>query len=91
MKKDYSKEIYDTYFNKKERIVKVVLNDGTELEGIFVSFFHGDQEGNDTFIVKWHFIEKEDIPKYKRGIPIDGDSEIGIIIHQKDIKVVTFI
>ncbi|MGZ4056893.1 MAG: hypothetical protein ACXVPU_09125 [Bacteroidia bacterium] len=87
--KDYSKEIFEKYYGIKDRILEILLNDDTILEGILVSFFHGDPD-SETYIVKWHFIDKNEISKYLNEISIDGSEEFGRIIMQEDIKSVKF-
>jgi len=89
---DFSKEIYDKYFNVKDRMVEVTLKDNTVLEGILVSFFHGGNEIGGPFIVRWHFIDKKDIEAYHKGLDVslDGNQDMGRIIEQKDIKGVRF-
>jgi len=89
-KSDYSKKIYDKYYNSESRILQIFLKDGSVLEGIFVGFFHGDQEAGEPFIINWHFIDKDEISDYNTSSSIEGISEFGSIIHQKDIKSVKF-
>ncbi len=86
MKKDFSKEIFEKYYNSKEKILQITLKDGTILEGILVSFIHGEG-GIDPLIIKWHFVDKADIEKHH--LSIDGE-EIGTLINQEDIKSVNF-
>jgi len=90
--KDYSKEIYDNFFNSEGRILKVALRNNKILNGIFVSIFHGDPDSGEPFIVKWHFVEEKDIPSYRQGldVAIDSGREIGMMIDQKDIEHVSF-
>jgi hypothetical protein len=89
-KKDYSKEIYDKYFNPKGKPLKIILQDNTILEGRFVGFFHGDTESGEPFIIKWHFIPDEDLDKYHSGLLPEAKQGFGSIIKQEDIKSVTF-
>lgn len=88
--KDSSKEIYDTYFENKDKLLEVSLKNGKVLTGIFVSFVHGDEDSNEPFIIKWHFINETDIEKHKHMFSIDGNEDIGIMIEQKDIVQVKF-
>lgn len=90
MTTDYSKEIYDKYYNIKNRILVITLNDNTILEGALVSFIHGDSD--DPFIIKWHFIDKEELEAFHQGldVSIEGNQDKGKIIRQKDIKNVRF-
>ena len=89
-KKDYSIEIYKKYYNSENRILQILLKDGSILEGRFVGFFHGDQKTGEPFIVKWHFITKDEITRYNTSISIEGIPEVGRIINQKEIKSITF-
>lgn len=88
MEKDLSKEIVDTYFHAGERVLKITMNDGTILEGIFVSFFLGDGGPDDPYISGWHFVDVSEIERYRRRISIED--MIGKIIEQKDIQKVEF-
>jgi hypothetical protein len=92
METDFSKKIYDTYYNVKDKIVEITLNDNRMLEGKLVSFYHGDKEAAEPFVSQWHFVEKEDIQKYEKGlgISIEGAEDIGIIIRQIDIREIKF-
>lgn len=88
--KDNSKEIYNNYFDNKDQLLEVTLKNGNVLTGIFVSFVHGDEDSNEPFIIKWHFINEKDIEKHKHMFSIDGNEDIGIMIEQKDIVHVKF-
>jgi len=90
MNSDFSKDIYEKYFNKKDRILQVTLKNGTSLKGIFVSFTHGDPDGKEPYITKWHFVPEEDIENYRSFPHIDFGEEYGQIINQSDIENVTF-
>jgi hypothetical protein len=92
METDFSKEIYDNYYNVKDRIVEIIMKDNRILEGKLVSFFHGNKESNEPFITKWHFVDKNDIQEYQKGlvVSIEGNQEIGTIIDQKNIREVRF-
>jgi hypothetical protein len=37
--KDYSKEIYDKYYNSEGNIIQIFLKNGSMLEGAFIGFF----------------------------------------------------
>ena len=89
-KKDYSRVLYEKFFNTKGRILKITLNDNSVMEGIFIAFFHGDEEAKEPFISKWHFIREEDIPEYKKFTGLDTEDSKRIIINQEDIKNVSF-
>lgn len=89
MKKDFSKEIFEKYYSAKDKLLVITLKDGRVLEGMFVSFFHGD-ESTDPFIIKWHFVETKDLDKHRHPVIIDGGEEIGEVINQEDIMEVKF-
>ncbi len=86
IKKDYSKEIFKKYFNSKDQILEITLKDNTVLEGIFFSYFYGNENIGEPFIIKWHFMDKNEIPKHNSLISIDWGESFGRIINQKDIK-----
>lgn len=92
MEKDPSREIYDNYYNIKDRTVVITLRDNTMLEGKLVSFFHGDKDADEPFVVQWHFVDKNEIDEYQKGLKlsIDGNQDVGIIIKQEDIKEIRF-
>lgn len=87
---DYSREILEKYFSKKDRILKVTLKDNSVIYGIFVSYFHGDENTTEPFISRWHFIEEKNIEKHHNLTSIDSGEDYGIIIKQNDIKSVDF-
>ncbi len=90
-KKDYSKEIFEKYYNPKGKILKIILKDGSVLEGILAGFFHGDAAQEDPFITKWHFIPENEIKKYHAELLAVGTiQEYGRIIQQEAIKSVNF-
>jgi hypothetical protein len=90
MTTDYSKEIYDKYYNINNRILVITLKDNTVLEGILIGFIHGDSD--DPFIIKWHFVDKNELETFQQGLDlsIDGNPEKGKMIEQNDIKNVSF-
>ena len=88
--KDFSKEIYETYYNAKGRILEITLKDNTVLEGVFISFFHGDADLGEPYIIRWHFIDKKEIQNDHIPFPMDEDITIGKIINQEDIKSIKF-
>lgn len=73
----------------KHKPIIVSLKDGTELEGFFVSFTHGDEDSGH-FIERWHFVETNDLDKYNHLFTLDGSDEVGRMIHQKEILKVRF-
>ena len=89
---DYSRKIYDKFFNSKDKILVITLKDNTVLEGILVGYYHGDTQGGDPFVIKWHFIDKKDMETYHKGLDVslESNQDVGRIIKQKDIKNVRF-
>jgi hypothetical protein len=92
MKTDFSKEIYETYYNIPGRIILITLANNNVLEGRFVGFFHGDEDAGEPFIRKWHFISVAEIEKHSAGLDIslEMNQDFGRVIDQKDIKKVCF-
>lgn len=92
MDSDYSKEIYDKYYNIKDKVVKITLKDNSVLEGKLVGFFHGDKDSGELFIKKWHFVDENKIEAYQEGLSIsmEGIKDVDRIIDQNEIKNVRF-
>ncbi len=91
MKKfDYSKEIYDKYYNIKGEILEIFLKDGSILEGAFVGFFHGDSEAGESFVIKWHFVPEDKAKTYNSQMLAPAYPQSGWIIKQEDIMAVRF-
>jgi hypothetical protein len=87
MKKDTSKEIFNSYYQNGNRFVCLTLKDGKILIGKFIGFFRGDEENGDPYIFRWHFLEKRlTVFDYDQSI----DEEQGIYINQSEIESVTF-
>ena len=86
---DFSRELYDTYYNPKGKLLSIKLNDGTIHEGIFIGFFHGEQDRHEPFIIMWRFVQKDEIDDFNYS-PYKYQ-EYGRIIHQKDIASVHFL
>ena len=83
--KNLSKKILELYYDQ-EKPVEIIMMNGSVLIGKLVSFYEGDEDQ----ITGWHFVPKDDIEKYTELKAIDGGSEYGQIISQKDIKNVRF-
>lgn len=91
MKKDYSKEILEKYYNPQGKVLQITLKDKTILEGVLAGFFHGDPENEkEPFIIKWNFIPENKMSKYYLGIATDIKDECSMIINQNDIENVRF-
>lgn len=86
---DFSREIYLKYFSSKGRILEIILKNDEVLNGIFVSFFHGDPDRREPFIIMWRFVKQEEMDDYHESP--DKYQEYGRIVHQKDIKHIRFI
>ncbi|HWY11097.1 MAG TPA: hypothetical protein VN026_07225 [Bacteroidia bacterium] len=89
-KKDYSREIFEKFYNPNGKVLEVILKNGTVLEGIFIGFVHGDESSGEPFIIKWHFIDKSDISKHNATIAIDWGQDYGRLIEQEEIKSIKF-
>lgn len=90
MENDYSKEIYNKYYNSEGRILQIFLKDGSMLEGIFVGFFHGDSEARDPYVIKWHFVPESDLEEYDSLPFYAKKNEFERIIKQEEIERVQF-
>ena len=88
-KKDHSKEIFEKYYNLN-RLVEITLKDDSVIVGILSSFIHGDESMGEPFIIKWHFIDKDEINKPDPLLSLEGYEETGRIINQEDIKSIKF-
>jgi hypothetical protein len=88
--KDFSKEIYETYYDAKDKILEITLKDNTVLEGTFISFFHGDPDLGEPFVIRWHFIDTAEGLNNNNPFPMDEDGGFGRIIKQEDIKSIKF-
>lgn len=92
METDFSREIYDNYYNVKDKIVEIILKDNRVLEGKLVSFFHGDKDTDEPFVTRWYFVDKSNIDEYQKGllVSIEGNQDLGMVIDQNDIMEVRF-
>ncbi|HWY38740.1 MAG TPA: hypothetical protein VNY73_09290 [Bacteroidia bacterium] len=84
--KDLSKKILELYYDQ-EKPLEIIMMDGSVLIGKLVAFFH---DGDEDQITGWHFVDKDDVKKYEELLALDGGSEYGKIIKQKDIKNIRF-
>ncbi len=85
--KDASKIFFEKYFKSSNRFVVVTMKNGIARNGIFISFFYGNEYSNDPYIIKWRFIETEHFAKNKI---VDWDIDAGIIMNHIEIKSVKF-
>lgn len=88
MKTDTSNDYYRFFYNSGDRLLRLTLKDGKVLEGRFIGFFHGEEERNEPYIVKWHFLQKGTEPPLKSSIfPTQQE---GIYIDHDNIESVEF-
>lgn len=88
MKTDFSKIIYDNYFNRSNRLIEVTLKNNRKIHGIFISFVRGDFDCNEPYIIKWLIVEE----KYKMTLGIDAFGfGIGEIINHNEITCIKFL
>lgn len=88
METDFSKILYEKYFNHRNRLIEVTLKEGRKIKGVFISFFHGDLDSNEPYIIKWHIVDEP----YKMTLGIDAFGfRIGELINQKDIMCIKFL
>lgn len=81
--RDFSREIYDKYFPSKGELLRITLTNGEILNGILVSFFHGEPDRREPFIIMWRFVSQEELDDYQHSP--HKYQEYGRIIHQRDI------
>lgn len=87
MKQDPSAILFERYFKLGNRHVSVRLKNGTVHHGVFIGFFHGDEE-NEYAILRWHLIP-EDIHAplgigaggERKGVMIDSASIVQVELH----------
>lgn len=85
---DFSKEIFDNYYRGGNRTVCVKLKNGETFEGRFIGFFRGDQDRNEPYIFRWHFLPSADsLFDYDKTI----DPDQGFFIDQSEIMHVGFL
>ncbi|MGE0568813.1 MAG: hypothetical protein AB7O73_12750 [Bacteroidia bacterium] len=88
METDFSKLLYKKYFSCSNRLIELTLKNGRKINGVFISFFLGNQDGNDPYIRKWCIVDE----KYKMTFGIDAFGfRIGEIINQNDIMSIKFL
>lgn len=87
MKTDYSKQIYDIYFGLENRMIKLVLKNGSIIKGIICGFFKGDTDLDEPYVIKWHIVKEQN---YKRFGSNFLGCITGEIIKQEDIHEVYY-
>ena len=90
MKKDNSEFIFETYYRPDGKLLKVYLRDGTELEGRFIGYFHGDAESKEPFIIKWHFLQTDNPDIFQAVSEMGQTNNREVIIMNEDIIKVEF-
>lgn len=88
MKTDFSRILYDRYFNLTNRNIEVKLKNGNIIRGIIVGFFKGYEDNNEPYIMQWHIADEKN--KILFGIDAFGNMD-GTIINSKDITEVKFL
>ncbi len=88
MKEDYSKEIFDKYYDSG-KILRITLTDHNMLDGLLVGFYHSENE-NGPYITKWRFVHENQAKAYKKAIAANQDDNEAEIINQSDILNVDF-
>lgn len=87
MKTDDSKQLYDKYYNLKDRRIEIVLKNGRYLRGVICGFFKGDAESDEPYIIKWHIVAETEHKRFGHNFMgcITGE-----IIRQRDILEIVF-
>jgi hypothetical protein len=85
MNEDFSKEIYEIYYNS-DKLLKITLQNGEIIVGRLVGYFHGDPD--ESYIVQWHLLEEDKANETVNFLNVN-ESDI-LIIKQSDIKSVDF-
>jgi len=85
MEKDFSKEIFDTWFGSS-KVVRITLKNQEKLDGVLVGFYHGDV--GESYIEKWDFVPED---KYsKKDMDFEVPESDKTVIYQKDIEHIEF-
>lgn len=81
LQQDPSAELYDRYFALANRKVTVNMKNGASYQGVFIGFFHGEE--NDRYaILRWHLLpEGEHAPL---GIGAGGERK-GVYVRSAQI------
>ncbi|MES2837065.1 MAG: hypothetical protein V4667_06060 [Bacteroidota bacterium] len=87
MKIDLSKVLYDKYIKLPDSSVTIILINGEIINGIILSYFKGNTNKGENYIVKWHIVDQKD--KMSFGIDAFGFLK-GIIINTNEIASVLF-
>ncbi len=83
MTKHSSEDLYEKYFNLKDRTIQVRFKSGRCIQGFFTGFFYG----GDRSIDRWHFVESSTFTD--TGTDEIGNME-GEIIYHSDIAEILF-
>jgi hypothetical protein len=84
---DFSANILARFYGR-DKLLRVTLFSGEVLTGIFVGFFRGDPQKNETYIVTWRFVNEPYISDYK--LSPEKYMEFGRKIQQSEISTVNF-
>lgn len=95
MIQDSSAVLFDRYFNLENRSVSVYLRNGTVHVGVFVGFFHGDEDDKYA-VLRWHLMpDGEHAPLgigaggERKGLMIDSATIARVELHG-DNTTITF-
>lgn len=87
MENDHSKALLERYFALNERLITVILRNGSQLTGVFIAFSKGDEYLDEPYITHWHLVDEKD--KMSLGINFLG-MPIGQIVAHQDIAAIFF-
>ena len=88
MTSDSSKRFFDDYYRRSNRLIEVTVKGGRRLTGVFVSYFHGNEQNHEPFITRWHLVDEAD--QQTSGIDALGVF-LGETVNQRDILKITFL
>lgn len=87
MNKDFSKLLYDRYFNLADRNIEIIVKDGRSIKGTIIGFFKGDEAYLEPYITSWHLVDEQD----KMGLGTDAFAYLqGQAVEQSEILQVKF-
>lgn len=88
MEADFSKIFSEKYFRGENSLIEVTTKNGRKITGVILSFFHGETDCNEPFIIRWHIAAE----KHKMTLGVDAFGfHLGEIVDQKDIESIKFL
>ena len=85
---DFSKEIFEKYYGIASPLIVITLRDKTELTGKLTGFFRGEEEFDESYIIKWRFVNEHKLKEVAYfSYP---NQDVGSIIRQQDIEYIRF-